>query len=211
MSAPGLNHTHLKENMMNKKILVAYTTHAGSTREVAEAVGQELRRDGAPVEVRPLKDTGNLDAYGAVVVGGPMIMGWHRDAVQFLETHQPSLSQKPVAYFFTALSLTRTAQADLDGVSIFQDPALAKAPKNEAKLSFKENYATVASYLAPALKKAPRVRPVSVGFFAGKLDYHQLDFFSRLFVQFVIGAWPGDYRNWEAIRVWASSLRQALT
>jgi menaquinone-dependent protoporphyrinogen oxidase len=196
--------------MMNKKILVAYVTNAGSTREVAEAIAKELGRDGASVEVRPIKDVGGLDGYDAVVVGGPMIMGWHREAVQFVEAHQQSLSQKRVAYFLTALSLTQSATHNVDGVSIFQDPALAKAPKNAAKLSFKENYATVANYLAPALKKAPRVRPVSVGFFAGKLDFHRLDFFSRLFVQFVIGAQPGDYRNWEAIRGWASDLSGAL-
>ena len=43
-----------------------------------------------------------------------------------------------------------------------------------------------------------------------QLDAARLDFLSRLFVQVVIGARSGDYRNWEAIRAWAASLRPAL-
>jgi menaquinone-dependent protoporphyrinogen IX oxidase len=87
---------------------------------------------------------------------------------------------------------------------------VAKASENERKLSFKERYATVGSYLKPALKRAPLVKPVSAGFFAGKLDYSKLNAFQMLFVMLIIGAQPGDFRNWEAIRDWASSLRPAL-
>jgi flavodoxin len=35
-----------------KRILVAYATNAGSTVEVAQAVGKELGRNGTQVEVR---------------------------------------------------------------------------------------------------------------------------------------------------------------
>jgi hypothetical protein len=116
-----------------------------------------------------------------------------------------------VAYFMTALSLTQISVQSLDGIAIFQDPALAKPPTNPGKLSLKESYATVKNYLAPALKKAPRVKPVAVAFFAGSLDYGKLNLVSRLFVQFVIGAQPGDYRNWQGIQAWAAGLRQTLT
>jgi menaquinone-dependent protoporphyrinogen IX oxidase len=195
---------------MAKKILVAYTTNAGSTQEVAETIGETLSQDGVQADVRRIKDVGVVSTYDAVLVGGPMIMGWHKASLKFLRKHQKDLSQVPVAYFFTAMSLTKTAETGLGTMSIYQDPALAKAPENENKLSFKEKHATVGSYLKPALKKAPLVKPVSAGFFAGKLDYSKLNAFQMLFVMLIIGAQPGDRRNWEAIRDWASSLRPAL-
>jgi menaquinone-dependent protoporphyrinogen IX oxidase len=196
---------------MNKRILVAYSSQAGSTAEVAEAVGKALRQNGTSVEVHPIRATGDVSVYDAVVVGGPMIMGWHRDAVQFVAAHQRALSQKPVAYFLTALSLTAAPGDSLYGIPIYQDPALAKPPKRPGKLSWKENYSTISNYLSPALNKAPAVKPVSVGFFAGKLDLEKLDLFSRLFVQVIIGATPGDYRNFSGIQAWATHLAQALS
>lgn len=195
---------------MTNKILVAYTTNAGSTQEVAETIGETLNQDGMVVDVRQIKNVGDISAYGAVLVGGPMVMGLHQRMLKFLRKHQKALSQVPVAYFFTAMSLTKTTETNIGMVPVYQDPALAKAPKNATQLSFKEKYATVTSYLKPALRKAPLVKPVSVGFFAGKLDYSKLSVLQMLFVMLIIGAQPGDLRNWKAIRDWASSLRPVL-
>jgi menaquinone-dependent protoporphyrinogen IX oxidase len=195
---------------MAKRILVAYTTNAGSTQEVAETIGETLSQDGVQADVRRIKDVGDVSVYDAVVVGGPMIMGWHKTTLKFLQKHQKALSQVPVAYFLTAMRLTKMLETDLGTVSIYQDPGLARAPENESKLSFKERYATVGSYLKPAFKGAPLVKPVSAGFFGGKLDYTKLNVFQMLFVMLIIGAQPGDLRNWEAMREWASSLRPAL-
>jgi menaquinone-dependent protoporphyrinogen oxidase len=192
-----------------KQILIAYATKSGSTAEVAGAIGRELTQDGARVDVRSIKDVGDIGSYDAVIVGGPMIMGWHREAVQFMQKNQSTLSQVPVACFLTALSLTE-AETGFDSIPVYQDPSLAKPPKNAGKPSFKERYATVASYLRPVLDKAPQVKPVSAAFFAGKLDCSRLDLLSRLFVQVIIGAKPGDYRNWDAIRAWAASLHRVL-
>jgi len=195
---------------MAKRILVTYTTNAGSTQDVAETIGQTLTQDGVQADVRRIKDVGDVCIYDAVVVGGPMIMGWHRATLKFLRTHQKDLSQIPVAYFLTAMRLTEVSEPDPGTVPIYQDPALAKPPENESKLSFKERYATVGSYLRPALEWAPLVKPVSAGFFAGKLDYTKLNVFQMLFVMLIIGAQAGDFRNWEAMREWASSLRPVL-
>jgi menaquinone-dependent protoporphyrinogen oxidase len=195
---------------MNGKILIAYATLSGSTAEVAEAIGETLGQEGMQVDVRPIKDVEDISDYAAVVVGGPMIVGWHGEAVKFLKRHRGALSQMPVAYFMTALNLTKTSQESVDGVPIYCDPRLPKAPGNPDKLSFKENYATSSRYLAPVLKKAPKVKPVSVGFFGGKLDYGTLNILQMLFVMLIIGARPGDHRNWEAIRAWGGSLRPSL-
>ena len=192
------------------KVLVAYTSNAGSTDEVAQFIGQELGRDGALVDVRRFREVKDVSAYQAVVIGGPMIMGWHREAVSFVRKQKRALSRVPVAYFLMAMSLTKTPETALSAIPIYVDPTLAKAPVDESKLSFRENYATVSGYLKPVLTKAPQVRPVSVGFFAGKLDYMKLKLLQRLFVMFVIAAQAGDRRNWDAIQGWAGGLRAQL-
>ena len=193
-----------------KKILVAYSTNSGSTAEVAQTVGDVLAKDGAEVDVRTIKDVTSLEVYGAVVIGAPMIMGWHIPAVNFVKKHEQALSRLTVAYFLTAMSLTQVEHQDFGGISISVDPRLAKPPKNPGRLSFRENYATVKNYLPTALKAAPMVKPVSVAFFGGKLDIMRLRLWQKLFVMIVVQAQPGDYRNWTFIREWADDLSTRL-
>jgi menaquinone-dependent protoporphyrinogen IX oxidase len=193
-----------------KNILVAYTTNAGSTEEVAQAIGEELGKDGDKVDVRRMEEVTDVSPYQAVVVGGPMIIGWHRNAIRFIKKHQDALSQRRVAYFFTAMSLIQTGENSIDGIPACIDPEQAKPPKKPGKLNIEERYSLPANYLRPALKAAPRVRPVSVGFFGGKLELFRLNIFQMLFVMLVIRAQPGDRRNWPLIEGWAADLRSVL-
>jgi menaquinone-dependent protoporphyrinogen IX oxidase len=191
-----------------KKILVAYATNAGSTAKVAEAVAAEIVKSQADVEVLPLEKVTTLDGYSAVVLGAPMILGWHRGALAFLKRNQDSLSRMPVAIFITCMSLTKTSNNSVAGVSIYVDEKLLTAPKTEGRLSFKEGYSTVGHYLEPILKAAPSVKPVSVAFFGGSLQYFNLKWWAALFALLIIQAQPGDKRNWQAIETWASGLFQ---
>ncbi len=193
-----------------KKILVAYATNAGSTADVAQAVGEELGKDGAQVDVRLIDEVAAVEGYDAVVVGAPMIMGWHRTAVKFVKKYQHGLNKGKVAYFITAMSLTQKENQIPRETAIYVDSRLVKPPKDPNRLSFRERYATVDEYLQPVLKAAPAVKPVSVAFFGGKLDLFRLRLWQRLFVLIIIQAQPGDYRNWPFIREWATNLRNVL-
>ncbi len=139
-----------------------------------------------------------------------MIMGWHHSAVSFVKKHEQELSKITVAYFLTAMSLTKYNQQKLGETLVFVDPKLAKSPKNGNRPSYKERYATVEKYLQPVLQAAPEVRPVSVGFFGGKLDLSRLNWWQKLFVQQIIRARPGDYRNWPFIKEWSARLGSQL-
>lgn len=90
------------------KVLVAYSTNAGSTAEVAEKIAETFREDSIETNVRKCNDIDDVAGYDAVVVGAPMILGLHKKAFRFLKMHQQSLSKIPVALFVTALELTET-------------------------------------------------------------------------------------------------------
>ena len=185
-----------------KKILVTYATNAGSTAKVAQAVADELTKT-AHVEVVPLEKVTSLDGYSAIVLGAPMIVGWHRGALAFLKRNQAALGQKPLAIFVTCVNLTRTGETSQEGVPLFIDEKLPKAPKNPARLGIKENYSTPKNYLTPILKL---VKPVSIGIFGGSLQYFSMKWWQVPFVLMAIQAAPGDKRNWKAISEWASQL-----
>ncbi len=188
------------------KILVTYATNAGSTAKIAEAVADELAKT-ANVDVLPLDKVTNLEGYSSVVLGAPMIVGWHRGALAFLTRHQTVLGQKKVAIFVTCVNLTKTDETSLEGVSLFIDEKLPKAPKNPARLSFKENYSTLKNYLTPILKL---VKPVSIGVFGGSLQYFSMKWWQVPFVLLAIQAAPGDKRNWKAIAEWAGQVAGKL-
>lgn len=190
------------------KILVAYATMAGSTAEVAQAVGEEIAGEGIEVDVLPLEKVNSLSAYNAVVLGAPMIMGWHRSARGFLKKHRKALAHTPLAIFALAMSLTSTGEMAVQGIPVCVDQSLAKTPRNPQHPTFRENYASLTRYASPILGAAGVNKPVSIAFFGGRLDYTRLKPLARLFVMLAVQAQPGDRRNWQAIRTWAGSLPQ---
>ena len=192
-----------------KKILVTYATNAGSTAKVAQAVADEFAKT-ADVDVLPLEQVTALGQYAAVVLGAPMILGWHRGAQAFLRRNQEALCRVPVALFITCMSLAKTDDTIVDGVPLFVDEKLPFTPKNAGRLSLKERYSTVTNYLRPVFKTAPRVKPVSVAFFGGSLQYFNLQWWAAIFALLIIQAPPGDKRNWGAISAWAGSLAGLL-
>jgi menaquinone-dependent protoporphyrinogen oxidase len=192
------------------KLLVAYATMAGSTAEVAQVVGEELKNCGHAVDVLPLQDVADINSYAGVVVGAPMIMGWHRAGLGFLKKHRRAWQTIPVAVFVTAMSLTETGESDLEGVKVCVDPHLPKPPQTPGRLSLKERYARLANYLRPILRAVRPAKPVSMGEFGGRLEYGRLKWWAVLFAMLIIQAPAGDRRNWPLIRSWAAGLPAAF-
>jgi menaquinone-dependent protoporphyrinogen oxidase len=138
---------------MARRMLVAYGTKHGSTREVADAVAAALRGHGLEVETLPAADVDDLDPYAGVVVGGAIYMGqWHLDAMRFVERHRAALAGLRVAVFGMG---PRTMEAD--------DVAESRAQ------------------LVKALDKVPEVEPFAIAIFGGVVDPQALRFpFNRM-------------------------------
>jgi menaquinone-dependent protoporphyrinogen oxidase len=133
---------------MLNKILVTYASRAGSTAEIAEAIGKALSENGAQVDVVPMNDVKDLSVYRAVVAGSA-IRGskWLPEAMQFMQTHRSALAQKPFAMFTVCITMAmRNAEMYRSGVEGWVAPVRAL------------------------------VKPLDQGFFAGMLDFRKLPF-----------------------------------
>jgi menaquinone-dependent protoporphyrinogen oxidase len=201
--------------MPDTRVLVVHAGRYGSTAEVAEVVAGELRRCGATVDASPVTEGLRLDAYDAIVVGSAIY--WEHvlpETARFVEQNREILGRKRVACFLLCMELTRVTDGPGLGVPVTIDPRLGAPPRVPGKLSYWERTHLLAAILGPVLDAAPGVHPVSVGVFRGRVDYRKLHF-----VHFVLmkSTWllfrrapEGDFRNWEAIRSWASSLCPVL-
>jgi hypothetical protein len=72
-----------------------------------------------------------------------------------------------------------------------------------------ENRKKVLAYLDPVRKVAPNIEPVSTGLFAGVVDFSKLSFMDKSMLK-IKGASEGDFRNWAAIKKWATDIAPML-
>ncbi len=166
---------------MGVKILVAYATRYGSTREVAEVVGATLADHGADVVVRPTTDVADVAGYEAVVLGAPFYLGsMLKDAARFLERHRSTLERMPLAIF--TLGPVRAS----------------------------DDIAEAAGQLDKAIADLEWLHPVSAEMFVGAYDPERLRLADRLIAMPPASPMHGlgahDDRDWDAIRTWAAAL-----
>jgi menaquinone-dependent protoporphyrinogen oxidase len=153
VQSPEINmvDTQAQAGQTQHKILVTYATRAGSTAEVAEAIGQVLSANGAAVDVRPVQKVTDIDGYSAMIVGSAVRIGkWLPEAVDFVAKNQSRLNGRPVAIFSVHLSHVGNDEAD-----------------QKARLAYT---ASVRQVLTPRAEV----------FFAGKMDFTKLSWLDRV-------------------------------
>lgn len=173
---------------MPGRILVAFGTMSGSTREVAEAIGEELRAAGRSVDVCRAPEVRDVSGYGAAVVGGPVMMGMAAGGtVRLLKRFRSRLREMPLAYFVTCGAMS--------------DP-------------IEENKVLAAGYLDTFVKSLPEITPVDKAVFGGALktsgpDFDRVFFFFKWIIPKVAASMK-DGRNYSEIRAWAAQLAVKL-
>jgi menaquinone-dependent protoporphyrinogen oxidase len=86
--------------MPDPHVLVLFATRHGSTREIAETIGDELRAAGFRVDVMAVDQAVVLAQYDAVVIGSAVYVGrWLTDARRFVERRIADLTRRPVWLF----------------------------------------------------------------------------------------------------------------
>jgi menaquinone-dependent protoporphyrinogen oxidase len=171
----------MENKVLETKVLVAYASTYGSTREVAQAVASALEDAGVAVDLRPMKEVKSLAEYGGVVLGAPLYMfHWHKDARAFTARHRDALSKLPVAVF-------------------------ALGPFNDKGDEWQE----VRKELNSELAKFPWLAPAAVTVFGGRFDPDKLRFPYKL-IPALRQIPASDIRDWTAIGAWAKSLPARL-
>jgi len=165
-----------KESNMTQKTLVAYATRAGSTAEIAAAIGQTLAERGFSVEVKPVKKVSSLQDYQSVILGSAIRMGsWLPEMMDFIKKNQPALNSLPAALFTVHM---------------------LNAGDDEASRAAREAYTAPVRALLPHAPEA---------FFTGLMDFSRLSFLDR-FIASMVKAVESDQRDWEKIRAWANAI-----
>jgi len=82
------------------KVLVAFATKAGSTKGIAEFLGERLRSQGMQVDVEDVRSVKNPGDYDAYVIGSAVYMfHWMGEAKQFVLKNRALFIHKPVWLF----------------------------------------------------------------------------------------------------------------
>jgi menaquinone-dependent protoporphyrinogen oxidase len=82
------------------RILVAYSSKMGSTAEIAEAIGEELRKYGAEVDVSDAGTAGPPFEYDAIVLGSAVYAArWLKPARRYLKQNRKQMAHRPTWLF----------------------------------------------------------------------------------------------------------------
>jgi menaquinone-dependent protoporphyrinogen oxidase len=167
---------------MAVQVLVAYATKHGATTEIAEKIGEVLREAGLSTDVLPVDRVSDLASYEAVVLGSAVYIGqWRKEAARFLEANEKALSGRPVWLFSSGPT------GEGDAVQLMQ------------------------GWRFPGAQQpiADRIGPRDIAIFHGLLDGKRLNLAEKLIIK-LVKAPVGDFRDWDAIRAWATAIAEAL-
>ncbi|HNW58366.1 MAG TPA: flavodoxin domain-containing protein [bacterium] len=172
------------------QILITYSSGYGTTREVAEKIGQVLEAEPHfHVDLLSIEEVTSIRAYDAVVLGSS-VRASHpmANVVDFLALHRHQLEEKQVAIFLVCL----------------------EANSEEGRCKVRQEH------LLLLLDHFPTIHPISAEAFGGKIDFAKLNPVMQSLMRRVLEqtSLPTegsvDTRDWAFIEQWATDLREKL-
>lgn len=170
------------------KILVAYGSRYGSTKEIAEHIGSTLTQEGHDVDVKRATKAVPVDPYEVIVIGsGIQAGGWTKETKNFLRLNGSSLKWKKTALFVSCCDYME---------------------KEKHEDSTKK-------YLHDVAEKNG-LTPVAYGLFGGVFDFTgKKGFIYNMFMKMIKGDFEKrgiktdgvfDCRDWDQITLWAKEI-----
>ena len=164
------------------KVLVTYASKYQSTAEIAARIAKAIRSKKWTLDLIPVSMDIDPKNYDAIILGSALYMGqWMNSAAEFILTHEKVLTERSTWLF-------------------------SSGPTGEGEAARLLNGFTFPIVLAGV---AERINPQNIAIFHGKLDGNALGWGERLIVR-AVHAQYGDYRDWESVETWASSIRAKL-
>jgi menaquinone-dependent protoporphyrinogen oxidase len=137
---------------MIARVLVAYATQKGSTAEIAQVIGNELRSMGHTVVIQEMRTIKSLDGYDVVIMGAPVYVGKIIEMGGFVGRHRQELATRMVAAFAVGIA-----------------PASSDQQQVYAEMN------TLRAMLEP-------LQPVALTMFAGRVDLARLSFIQKTMI-----------------------------
>ena len=183
------------------KALILYGTRYGATKSTSEEIAKVLGEENFDVKVLNAQEekVKDISEYGLVVVGSGTACGrWVSEAEDFLKKFRKEFETKKLALFVSSLGPISEKEGNTAEVAKMH------------KLDLEDR---ISKY---------SLKPISVGFLGGIIDFNKMNFLSRkgmeiafkeplkkhAFKETAAGAY--DLRDWDKIRNWAKELSQAV-
>lgn len=170
------------------RVVVAYSSKYGSTRGIADRIGERLRIAGHEVDVERCDNVEYPEGFDAFIVGSAAYLGnWRKEARKFVQHNRELLASRPT-WLFSSGPLG-TARVDKEG----KDVLVGAAPKQF------EDY-------------EEELHPRGTMVFFGALEKDKLRGADRILDWMPENdALPeGDFRDWDAIDAWADKVAAEL-
>jgi menaquinone-dependent protoporphyrinogen oxidase len=169
------------------RVLVAYASKTGSTKGIAEFIGETLRKNGTQVDVSDVGSANDLEKYDAFVIGSALYMfHWMKEARQFVSENRSVLARRPVWIFSSGPTGTKTT--DKKGRDLREVSGPKEIDELQESINLRDHHVFFGAFYPDRVKGAT-------------------GWFSR----FVPKEDQGDFRNWSEIEAWTNNIADTLS
>lgn len=187
-----------------RRVLVVHASRHGATAGIAAKIGEILQAEGVDATVVPAATMPDPGGFDACVIGAGVYMGsWVKAGTECLERYAASLAERPV-WLFSSGPLPGSTKEATDAASDPYQNALGPAdgPGSGGRKKIE------------ALSAA--IRPREHHVFRGAYDpTDPPKALSERFVRLMPASKDilpvGDFRDWDAIEVWARGIAAEVT